>query len=44
MTPELTFIADNSMKHGVEIAAVLNGLNISHDDGDDADTEDGEDD
>lgn len=37
MTPELTFVADNSMKHGVEIAAVLNGLDISHDETDETD-------
>lgn len=42
MTPELTFVADNSMKHGVEIAAVLNGLDISHDDEESAAEEAGE--
>ena len=28
-TPELTFIEDGSVKHGVEIAAILNSLNIT---------------
>ena len=28
-TPELTFIEDSSVKHGVEIAAILNSLDIT---------------
>ncbi len=28
-TPELTFIEDGSVKHGVEIAAILNSLDIT---------------
>ena len=28
-TPELTFVEDNSVKHGVEIAAILNSLDIT---------------
>jgi len=28
-TPELTFVEDSSVKHGVEIAAILNSLDIT---------------
>lgn len=28
-TPELTFIADDSVKHGVKIAGIINSLNIT---------------
>ncbi|MBR6650173.1 MAG: 30S ribosome-binding factor RbfA [Clostridia bacterium] len=29
VTPELTFVEDGSVKHGVEIAAILNSLDIT---------------
>lgn len=31
MTPELTFVKDDSAKHGVEIAAILGKLNVKSD-------------
>ncbi len=31
MTPELTFVKDDSAKHGVEIAAILGKLNVKTD-------------
>lgn len=37
-TPELTFVEDSSVKHGVEIAAILNSLDITP--ADDEDEED----
>lgn len=36
-TPELTFIEDSSVKHGVEIAAILNSLDITPADEEDED-------
>ena len=38
VTPELTFVEDSSVKHGVEIAAILNSLDITP--ADDEDEED----
>lgn len=37
ITPEISFIYDNSVEHGVEIARILGTLDISDDDGDDGD-------
>ena len=34
VTPELTFVPDESMKRGVEIAAMINKLEFTDDDGD----------
>ena len=38
-TPELTFVEDNSVKHGVEIAAILNSLDITPADDEEEDDE-----
>ena len=43
-TPELTFIYDNSVSHGAEIAAILNTLDIPADEDADADTPEAEND
>ena len=32
MTPELTFIPDNSIEHGAHISALIDSLNIKNDD------------
>lgn len=32
ITPEITFIYDDSAEHGVKIASILNGLNITKED------------
>ena len=41
-TPELTFVYDNSVSHGAEIAAILNTLDIPADEDADADTPEAE--
>ena len=45
ITPEISFVYDESVEHGIKIAEILNGLNITGDDGEeteDPDTEDAE--
>lgn len=39
VTPELTFVEDSSVKHGVEIAAILNSLDITPADEDEEDAD-----
>jgi ribosome-binding factor A len=41
-TPELTFVYDNSVSHGAEIAAILNTLDIPADEDADADAPEAE--
>lgn len=36
MTPEITFVYDQSVEHGIKIAEILNGLDISEPETDDA--------
>lgn len=42
ITPELTFVHDNSIKHGAHIASLLEGITFTDDEGEDADGTDGE--
>ncbi len=39
ITPELTFVRDNSIAHGAHIAQLLNGITFSEDFGEEADVE-----
>jgi ribosome-binding factor A len=41
MTPELTFIADTSITYGAHISSILNNLEISEEETEEADSTDG---